>query len=696
MNREKIRFAASRVYGFRTLPFLIAIFALYTLPGDSSAQVNCQSEIYLPAKTDAKDRFRKGYCFIQMGQFQEGVTRLTGVENELPAVADYVLYYQGAGYENLGDLTNAARLFNKVLTDYPDSGIRMKTLERLGNIYIQSGDYANAERIFRPLYAGEKDRDSKASYLESVARALEGQGRYAEAVATYKQVWVEFPDTKASGTSQAAARAIGSSQGVAFVPTPSDYLQRADTLYNLSRWSSAVQNYQSAGSLGTDARARMGIAMVNAGMLNEGESVLSGISSPESLFYRGKLKSKQGLDSEAASLYSQIHVLFPTSEFAPEGLYNAARLYQINGDNQNAIKTYDLLIRTYPKNKYAEDGAWYLGWIYYRKAMYREALATFSAFTESSSSFNASNARYWKARTLEKQGRRDEAMAEYAALAALTPPTYHSYLAQKKTGVSPAFAYINPESTVLGPQTAARKQKAELLIELGVPEDARLEIIKMEDAASTQEEFVTVSLLYSKVDDYTSSIKVAQDLVLPQANSLSFPRGFKDIVGPYAKKYGVDELLVYSVIREESRFQKDVVSPADAVGLMQLIPPTARTVAGQIGISGFTVEMLTIPRINIEMGIFYLKQVLDQFGGDVELALASYNAGPNRAADWQTEYYGLEKDEFIEEIPFRETRNYIRRILRSYGAYKAIYGSAAAEPAGTTAPQGTGTKYPVN
>ncbi|MEQ9620062.1 MAG: transglycosylase SLT domain-containing protein [Deltaproteobacteria bacterium] len=676
---------------------LIVFIPLITFSPGASAQINCQSEIYLPAKQDAKDRFKKGYCFIQMGQFQEGVSRLKGVENELPLVGDYVIYYQAAGYENLGDMANASVLFNRVLTEYSGSGLKKKTLSRLGNIYIQTGDSTNAERIFRSLYNEESSRDLKASHLESLGQALENQGKYRDAVNTYKQVWVQYPETKSAGSAHSSAKRLSADYGIPFAVTESDYLERGDTLFKYSRWSSAINNYEKVSSKSTGTRTNMAIAMVNSGRLNEAENMLGGINSPESLFWRAKIKSKQGLDSEASSLYSRIHESFPSSDLAPEGLYNAARLYQINNDNQRAIKTYDILIRTYPRNKYAEDGAWYLGWIYYRKGMYREALATFSAFTNSSSSFNASNAKYWKARTLEKQGRKDEAHSQYRELANTTPPTYHTYLAQKKTGVSPVFANINPETTVLNPEASKRKQKAELLIELGVPEDARLEIEKMEDVAGTQEEYVAVSLLYSKVDDYHNSIKVAQDIGLPQANSLSFPRGYKDIVGPYAKKYGVDELLVYSVIREESRFQKAVVSPADAVGLMQLIPPTARTVARQIGINGFTIEMLTIPRVNIEMGIFYLKQVMDEFNGDVELALASYNAGPHRAADWKTRFYGLEKDEFIEEIPFRETRNYIRRILRSYGAYKAIYGNtASAAPAATPGPGISETKYPVN
>lgn len=672
--------------------FAIIILTISVSYNHAKAQINCQSEIYTQGTGTPEDRFKKGYCFIKLGKFQEGVTSLTGLESQLPIVADYILYYQGAGYQNMADFQNASAAFNKVVTQYPESGVRKKTFERLGTIYTETGDYANAERTFRSLYGEEKSRPKKASYLFSLGNALEKQGKYREASAVYKEVWLEYPETKGSSDAYRAAQNLSQTQGVAWRASQSDYAQRANTLFKRSRWNAALNNYDKVASKSADMKTNMGIAMVNTKQLNEAERILRNINSPRALFWRGKLKSKQGLDSEASDLYYRIHLSFPNSELAPEGLYNAARLYQINGQTDRAVKIYDELIRKYPKNKYAEDGAWYLGWIYYRKGMYPEALGTFSSFTDAKSTFNASNSRYWKARTLEKQGRRDEAMAEYTALAALTTPTYHSYLAQKKTGIRPNYQNMNPESVALSTSANTRKDKTMFLIRYGMLEEAKLETEKMQEEANTQEEFVLVSLLYAKVDDYYNSIKVAQGIGLPQANTLSFPRGYKDIVRAYSKKYGVDELMVYSIMREESRFQKDAVSPADAVGLMQLIPPTARTVARQIGISGFTVEMLTIPRVNIEMGIFYFKQVLDKWDGDVELALASYNAGPHRAADWKVRFYGLEKDEFIEEVPFRETRNYIRRILRSYGAYKAIYGASSVE----TSPSMSETEYPVN
>lgn len=507
---------------FKTVICSILFLATFiAVPSFSATRLNCQSEIYQQATSDPKDQFKKGYCFVKLGQYQQGVTRLKGLENQLPELGDYVIYFQAAGYENLGDYTNSANLFNKILTQYPESGLKKKTLSRLGNIYTQSGDYVNAERIFRSLSLEEKNRSLKASYLYGLGEALEKQGKYNDALITYKNIWVYYPESKSSSEAYTALNRISNSQGISFQPSQSDYLERANILFDKSRWSAALSNYNKLSSKSTDVRTNMGIAMVNTKRLNEAENILKNINSPRSLFWRGKLKTKQGLDAQASQLYTQIHQQFPSNPLAPEGLYNAARLYQISNQSQQAIKTYDILIRSYPKNKYAEDGAWNLGWIYYRKGQYREAHGTFSAFTDSTSSFNASNAKYWKARTLEKQGKRDEAHVQYRELASSTNPTYHTYLAQKKSGYTPTFTNINPESIVLGPKANSRKQKAQLLISLGMPEEAQLEIVAMEDEANTKEEFVVVSLLYSQVDDYNQSIKVAQGLGLPQANKLA-------------------------------------------------------------------------------------------------------------------------------------------------------------------------------
>ena len=116
-----------------------------------------------------------------------------------------------------------------------------------------------------------------------------------------------------------------------------------------------------------------------------------------------------------------------------------------------------------------------------------------------------------------------------------------------------------------------------------------------------------------------------------------------------------------------------MVSPANAIGLMQLLPVTGSKTARSLGMNDFEKKDLYKPETNIRLGINYLKTVLDEFSGNVFFALGSYNAGPHRVSQWISRNPNLEMDEFVEEIPFRETRNYVRRVLRTYGAYKAIY-----------------------
>ncbi|MCK5709701.1 MAG: tetratricopeptide repeat protein, partial [Deltaproteobacteria bacterium] len=219
---------------------IIALVSFLIVPTAALAQLNCQSEIYQPATNDPKDKFKKGYCFIKLGQYLQGVTRLKGVESELPALADYVIYYQAAGYENLGDYSSSSTLFNKILTQYPESGLKKKTLARLGSIYTQSGDYVNAERIFRSLSLEEKNRSTKASYLLGLGEALEKQGKYGDALITYKRIWVQYPETKSSTEAYTTANRISNTQGIAFQPSQSDYLERANILFDKSRWSSAL------------------------------------------------------------------------------------------------------------------------------------------------------------------------------------------------------------------------------------------------------------------------------------------------------------------------------------------------------------------------------------------------------------------------------------------------------------------------
>jgi len=151
-----------------------------------------------------------------------------------------------------------------------------------------------------------------------------------------------------------------------------------------------------------------------------------------------------------------------------------------------------------------------------------------------------------------------------------------------------------------------------------------------------------------------------------------FPLAYWDQIQKYSTSYGLDPYLVAALVAQESTFVADVRSSANAVGLMQLIPSTARGVAKKLGIR-YSARILTDPDINIRLGTTYFSDKMKEFGS-AHLALAAYNAGERAVRRWRTERPDVPVDEFIDDIPYPETQNYVKRILGTADDYRRIYG----------------------
>lgn len=158
----------------------------------------------------------------------------------------------------------------------------------------------------------------------------------------------------------------------------------------------------------------------------------------------------------------------------------------------------------------------------------------------------------------------------------------------------------------------------------------------------------------------------------------AYPRPYEDIVRREAKERGVPEALVYAIIRQESAFRPSAVSSAKAVGLMQIIPATARRIGEEIG-EEYRPELMSVPAINIRFGVYYLGKLLRMFQGRADLAAAAYNAGPRAVARWLASLHDLPTDLFVASIPYEETRNYVYRVMSNYARY--AYLSDDATPA---------------
>ena len=151
-----------------------------------------------------------------------------------------------------------------------------------------------------------------------------------------------------------------------------------------------------------------------------------------------------------------------------------------------------------------------------------------------------------------------------------------------------------------------------------------------------------------------------------------YPKPYSEIVATYSTMYDIDPLLVYSLIRRESRYQEHVESYAGAVGLMQLLPATATWLAEREGMASFREEELKQPEINIQLGCLYLSWLNDQFEGKIPVVLAAYNAGHGRVEEWLKEQVWDGEADTIEQIPFAETRTYVQDVLNNYWAYQMI------------------------
>ncbi|MGQ0792732.1 MAG: transglycosylase SLT domain-containing protein [Deltaproteobacteria bacterium] len=655
--------------------FTVLIWAIFMISAEPARaeEINCLSLLESGGQREIpRERYAQGYCSVKTARFAEALTVLAGLERELPLLGDYAIYYRGVAHSGLLNFPAAEAEFSRALAEYPDSALRRGSLVKLAELYAAAQNYPKAEGVFRALFADEPDSASKAMFLNNLAEALERQGKGREAADAYKRLWVELPESPLADGAYGSSARLANAGGFPLAIGEGDYLLRGERLYKLSRWAAALKNFESLSSKSKDVRMKTAICNFNLGRYGEAEKILSLIPSAESLFWAAKIKAKQGRDIAAAESYYQIYLLYPDSPLAAEGIYIAARLYQIASSLEKAIELYDQLIRKYPGSKSYAEGAWNLGWIHYKRKSYPEAIATFNSIIASSPGFEASRASYWKGKILERQGRHTEALAIYDTLARANSPTYYSYLAQVKTGYAPVI--YSPELSK-NASASINSTKAELLIELGIFEDADLEIKKLRRAAGSSRDTLHVACLMARVNNFYDSIALAQGIDLPEARRISYPKGFGAAVKRFALKHGLDELLAYSIIREESRFDRNAVSRAGAIGLMQLMPATGRSAAGEVGIASYSTDLLYTPLFNIELGVSYLKKMLDRFEGNLQYAVGSYNAGPGNMDSWIVRFAGMDMDEFAEEIPFSETRAYVRRVLRSYGAYKTIYGS---------------------
>jgi soluble lytic murein transglycosylase-like protein len=388
-------------------------------------------------------------------------------------------------------------------------------------------------------------------------------------------------------------------------------------------------------------------------------------------------------DAGALRLYRQLTGRFPASNEAVEAGYAIGRIQQEAGRYDEAFDAFDRLAREQPRATVAPEARWRAGWVRYLAGDLGAAAQYFGGIVADGPPSIHPAAAYWEAR-IRGMLRDPDADAELAGVVTDYPASYYAALAAERLGrPSP-----EPRDPIVAPPTppfpddlaGAHAERARALAALGLPALARRELDAIGDDEAPR---LAVAQAYTAVGALSGAILSAQGAGATDERTRRFlyPLGFWPIVESEARARGLDPLLVVSLIRQESLFVPDATSPADAHGLMQLLPRTARDVAASAGLTPAEAKGLDVPATNVRLGTTLLRRLLDRYDGSRVKALAAYNGGEEAVAKWEHRYGARPDDEFVELISFRETRDYVKLVLQNLQIYRQLY---AASPAATS------------
>ena len=351
-----------------------------------------------------------------------------------------------------------------------------------------------------------------------------------------------------------------------------------------------------------------------------------------------------------------------------------------------AMDTLRILRRVDPRDTTGTRELWERGWEKYRRHDFGGAVTYWSELADIyPGQGDAQRGLYWQARALERLGEPERARGVYSDLVAASDTTdFYRRRAMSRLGVPPVSSRIELAKTA-GPWPAdAALQRAKLLTDLGLDELAQREMDLVRGKADARELLGLKALILGRKGERRAGIALLREafpeLGGPRQSNVPdeilrayYPLEYEDTILAQARKHDLPPALVAGIIRQESAFDPRATSPVGARGLMQLMPATAQETARRID-RRYPDNGLYDPEFSIELGTAYFRQLLDGFDGNVELALAGYNGGPNRIRRlWNEAGPDAELDDFVENLDLDESRDYVKRILVLADSYRQLY-----------------------
>lgn len=616
------------------------------------------------------------------------------------ALDDYADFLGAQASHDAADNAGAEALLHGFVDRYPDSIFDMQAPELEANVLLAMNNPAGARRVLDAAAGLAAEDRSGFQLAEGQVDLALGQKDAAEQV--FKRVLLDHPLTQDAQVARARLTEMGAETRL----TASELSSLGDAFYHAGRYGEAAEQYRALmrmQALGEKDRATFAVseAACEWKLKKLTPAMVQGLPDTDDdngarrLYLLMELARDRDDTADQQRIVGEMETRFQTSQWLAEALFSSGNMYLLKRDYPNAVQYYRYLAQHFPNGKNAAAAHWRAGWLSYRQRLYPEAA---SLFDEQIKLYPAAAetvaALYWRGRLYETVDHNpSRAAANYHAIVRAYQHYFYAQMARARLSAlgdtqpeaAPQLDNIQPVAAPhlvdTFPTDSPHLARARLVANAGLSEYIAQEIAADPDSSSWSA--LAEAQIYASYGETFRAMR-ALKRALPYSASapiksiplaywrILFPEPYWDTIKAESAKNNLDPYLVASLIRQESEFNPSVISYANAWGLMQLLPVVGKTLAREEGITRFQTFQLLDPETNIRLGTRYLRQMLDRFGGVQEYALAAYNAGESRVADWEAAgpYQGM--DEFVESIPFTQTREYVEAILRNEETYRAI------------------------
>jgi soluble lytic murein transglycosylase len=643
--------------------------------------------------------------------FNGAMVHLRNAKN-LSQVSDYVTYHLAYAEVMTGDVDGALAQ----LTAYRANPVASSPLAgKIGLLYgrtlLDKRDPALSGKALNSLQTDYKLLPQPDGDF-ALGLAYEAVGEQQQAALSYSRVYYSWPNTDLAAQSSTALDRLRTALGKDFPAAPArQQLERCEKWIAAREYGKAKQEYAAlAQSLEGNEKdlARVGVAAADylsgnaASAMRELKALHVNRSEADAqrLYYLSEAARKAGDDSEMMDAVNELGEHYRESVWRLKALVDAGNRFVVTNDRDKFLPLFKAAADTFPADSSTAYCHWKIAWDAYLNDKPERVMLLREQIEKYPDDSRAGTALYFLGRIAELNLKFDEARAYYDKLSAQYPHYFYGVLARQRTkdkiasakpdtGVAMWLedvdwpAHRDLSATEPNSATAQRIVRAHMLRDAGLQDIAEAELrfgagteneqpqlLALELAQNAESPFRALRVMKSFSADYLS---LPLDKAPTKFWQMLFPLPYKEDLFMHAREKGLDPYDVAALIRQESEFNPGAKSPAKALGLMQLMPSTGRMLGKQQGMGYVSTNALLKPDISIRLGTEYLRQQLDSWDGDMFRTLAAYNAGPGRVHQWLNWSNFREPAEFVESIPFNETREYVQAVLRNADIYRQLY-----------------------